>query len=154
LRRYTDTHHLSLSQVIREGLAMRLHPQQAANGHTVIPQETAALLLRLAEVLSAAAEDIRSVCGLWGQVDTETGHTVILQEAVIEETREPPRAEAIQDGKSYTVLPEQVDAVIPISPEATEASGANPTGASAEQVLPYDASKYVLGKLCPRGHDY
>ena len=37
-------------------------------------------------------------------------------------------------------------------PQASEAPTESPNG--EVDVPPYDTSKYVLGKLCPRGHDY
>jgi hypothetical protein len=108
LRRYTDVHRLSLSEVIREGLDLRLHPQQTSNGHTVIPQETATLLLRLAEGLSAAAEDIRSVCGHWAQSALGEGYTVIPEAKAVEESRLAPQDGTAQHDTSHMVIPESV----------------------------------------------
>jgi|SRR5215831_18855045 len=124
LRRYTDIHGLSLSEVVREGLDMRLHPQQTASSHTVIPQETAALLLRLTEILSAAAEDIRSVCGHWAQSALEEGYTVIPEEKTVTATRVAPKDGTAQHDTSHTVLPELVAQQPPTPLGAVEASPA------------------------------
>ena len=47
VRGYADLHHMSMSEVIREGLDMRLHgPQQMSeyNGNTVLPASTVTML--------------------------------------------------------------------------------------------------------------
>src|SRR5437016_12636105 len=58
LRRYSDLHGVTISQLIREGLDMRLHgPQQ-----TTVPIPTVRMLTRLATTLTTAVEQLQSVC--------------------------------------------------------------------------------------------
>jgi len=65
LRRYSDLHGLSISELIRQGLTMRLHGTQQANeysGNTRMPALPVAMLTRLATTLTTAAEQLRSAC--------------------------------------------------------------------------------------------
>jgi hypothetical protein len=75
VRRYSDLHGISLSELIRQGLAMRLHGPQPANeynGITILPTIPVAMLTRLATTLTTAAEQLRSACtGAMEAADTE-----------------------------------------------------------------------------------
>ena len=65
LRRFSDLHGVTISQLIREGLDMRLHgPQQ-----TTITTPTVRMLTRLATTLATAVEQLQSVCA--GDVSPE-----------------------------------------------------------------------------------
>src|SRR5262245_57066577 len=65
VRHYADLHRMSMSEVIREGLDMRLHsPQQTSeyNGNTMLPASTVTMLTRLTTTLTTATEQLRQVC--------------------------------------------------------------------------------------------
>lgn len=62
VQRYSDLHHIRISDLIREGLELRLHGPPPATGYTdlpVIPTSTAALLTRLADILATTADEVR-----------------------------------------------------------------------------------------------
>jgi len=64
VRGYADLHHMSISEVIREGLDMRLHgPQQMSeyNGNTALPASTVTMLTRLMTTLTTVTEQLRQV---------------------------------------------------------------------------------------------
>jgi hypothetical protein len=65
VRRYADLHGMTISEVIREGVDMRLHGTQqssAYDSNTAIPAPTATMLTRLATTLTTAVDQLRSVC--------------------------------------------------------------------------------------------
>jgi len=63
VRRYADLHRTSISEVIRQGLDMRLNAAQQVNGfdsNTLLPAATMTMLTRLSTVLDTAADQLRS----------------------------------------------------------------------------------------------
>ena len=65
LRRYSDLHGTSLSELLRQGVALRLHgplPAGEYNGNTLLPALPVAMLTRLTTTLTTAVEQLRSAC--------------------------------------------------------------------------------------------
>jgi hypothetical protein len=112
VRRYADLHGMSISEVIREGVDMRLHGTQQPseyNSNTSLPAPTVTMLTRLTTTLTTAVDQLRSVC-------------------------------------AGTIVSEGEERQIPSGPQAdTQQSEACPH---------FDRTKYLLGKLCKRGHEW
>src|SRR4029453_303151 len=143
VRRYADLHGMSISEVIREGLDMRLHgPQQAAeyNGNTSLPITTVTMLTRLATKLTTAAEQLRSACaGAVGAEEREEHGTTDLQSY---------NSNTLSSRQEYNGnTPHTAPAAAPQQkpPEETQPQKAYPN---------FDAARYVLGKLCPQRHEW
>jgi hypothetical protein len=97
--RYADLYHTSISALIREGLALRMHGQQPAelsSSMTVIPPATAAVFTRLADTLSTAVDELRKVCNQ-PTAEEYNGNTATLP------ALEQPAAEGRYHGN--TVIP-------------------------------------------------
>ncbi len=65
IRRYADLHRKTISDVIREGLELRLHgvqPPSHAPGNPPIPASTVATVAQIATTLTTAADQLRSLC--------------------------------------------------------------------------------------------
>src|SRR4029450_9852238 len=65
VRRFADLHGMSISEVIREGVDMRLHGTQQPseyNSNTSLPAPTVTMLTRLTTTLTTAVDQLRSVC--------------------------------------------------------------------------------------------
>jgi hypothetical protein len=143
VRRYADLHGMSISEVIREGLDMRLHgPQQAAeyNGNTSLPITTVTMLTRLATTLSTAAEQLRSA----------------YTSPVVPEGEERQSTEALQAYNSKTVsfIEEYNGNTLHTVPGTAPKLEPSEESQSSEVCPPFDATKYVLGKLCPQRHEW
>ena|SRR2546430_7271066 len=125
--RYADLYHTSVSALLREGLETRLHgaPHTPSyNGITSLASPVVVMVERLATHLRAAAEELRKAC----QEGEEQ-----RSEAEVEDERYNGITES---GAAITALPDTPKR----QPEKTMSA--------------YDVTKYVLGKLCPRRHDY
>lgn len=112
VRRYADLHGITISEVIREGVDIRLHGTQQSSeydSNTAIPAPTATMLTRLATTLTTAVDQLRSVC-------------------------------------AGTVVPAGEERQIPPAPR---------TDIQQSEACPhFDRTKYLLGKLCKRGHEW
>jgi len=65
IRRYADLHRKTISDVIREGLELRLHgvqPPSHAPGNPPIPASTVATVAQIATTLTTAADQLRNLC--------------------------------------------------------------------------------------------
>jgi hypothetical protein len=130
--RYADLHHTSLSALLREGLALRIHGQQAiepTSGMTVIPHDTVDVFTRLADTLSTAADELRKACHL------------------------PPAQE--HNGQAATP-PATAQRPAQVRPRGHTVISAVPGSASGHTAddADYDPAIHSLGKLCPRQHEY
>jgi hypothetical protein len=143
VRRYADLHGMSISEVIREGLDMRLHgPQQTAeyNSNTALPITTVTMLTRLATTLTTAAEQLRSA----------------YTSAVVPEGEEQQSTEALQAYNSITVSPieEYNGNTLHTAPDTALKQEPSEESQSSEACPAFDPTKYVLGKLCPQSHEW
>jgi hypothetical protein len=143
VRRYADLHGMSISEVIREGLDMRLHgPQQTSeyNGNTSLPITTATLLTRLATTLITAAEQLRSACA----------------SAVVPEGKESQSTAELQPYNSSTVsfVEEYNGNTLHTVPDTAPKQEPSEENQSSEACPDFDRTKNVLGKLCRRGHEW
>ena len=132
VRRYAALHGMSISEVIREGLDIRLHgPQQSSeySGNTIISAPTVTMLMRLATTLTTAAEQLRSAC---------TG--VLVPEGEERQSTSEPQS---SNGNTLSTAP--YTAPQPEPQADTQQSEACPH---------FDRAKYLLGKLCKRGHEW
>jgi hypothetical protein len=144
VRRYADLHCMSMSEVIREGLDMRLHGRQQMseyNGNTVLPAATVAMLARLTTTLTTATEQLRQVCA---------------GARVAEGEEEAQSAAKLQSYNSNTVSPiEEYNGntlyTVPDTAPKQEPSGESQP---SEACPPFDTAKYVLGRLCPQRHEW
>jgi hypothetical protein len=143
VRRYADLHGMSISEVIREGLDMRLHgPQQSSeyNGNTTISAPTVTMLTRLATTLTMAVDQLRSVCA--GAVVPEGEERQIPSEP---QWYNRNTTLLVEEYNGNTVNPASHIAPQPEPPADTQQS----------EVCPhFDRAKYLLGKLCKRGHEW
>ena len=143
VRRYADLHGLSISEVIREGLDMRLHgPQQTAeyNGNTALPMTTVTMLTRLATALTTAVDQLRSMCA----------------GAVVPDEEEPQRTVELQSYNSNTVslIEEYNGNTLHTIPDTALKQEPPEVSQSSEVCPPFDPAKFVLGKLCPQRHGW
>jgi hypothetical protein len=143
VRRYADLHGISISEIIREGLHMRLHgPQQLPeyNGNTALPIATVTMLTRLATTLTTAAEQLRSACA----------------SAVVPEGKEPQSAAELQPYNSHTVsfVEEYNGNTLHTVPDTAPTQEPSEESQSSEACPYFDATRYVLGKLCPQSHEW
>jgi hypothetical protein len=153
VRRYADLHGMSISEVIREGVDLRLHGTQQLNeysGNTAIPAPTVTMLTRLATTLTTAVDQLRSVCA--GSVVPEGEERQIPSKpqwynsnttSLVEEYNSNTREAESYNGN--TLDPAPYTAPRPEPQAATQQS----------EVCPhFDRTKYLLGKLCKRGHEW
>jgi hypothetical protein len=143
VRRYADLHGMSISEVIREGVDLRLHGTQQLNeysGNTSIPAPTVTMLTRLATTLTTAVDQLRSVCA--GAVVPEG------------EERQIP-SEPHRYNSNTTSLVEEYNGNT-LSPASCTAPQPEPQAAAqqSEACPHFDRTKYLLGKLCKRGHEW
>jgi hypothetical protein len=143
IRRYADLHGMSVSEVIREGLDMRLHgPQQTAeyNGNTTLPIATVTMLTRLATTLTGAVEQLRSAC---------TGAVVLDEE-------EPQSAVELQpyNGNTVSHTDEYNGNTLHKAPGTAPKQEPPEVSQPSEACPDFDPTRYVLGKLCPEGHEW
>src|SRR5712691_6512261 len=127
LRRYTDLHNVSISDVIREGLDMRLHGAQPAPGSATLPAHILAMCTRLAATLTTAADALRSV-----------GEGVAAPEA----SPQTPESQQYNGNTEYNgnTLP---------TATAPEPQGELSEHAQQSEVWPpFDPAKHMLGKVC------
>jgi hypothetical protein len=143
VRRYADLHRMSISEVIREGLNMRLHgPQQMSeyNSNTALPAVTVTMLTRLTTTLTTATEQLRQVCA----------------GGIVSEGEESQSAAKLQPYNSNTVAPieEYNGNTIYTALDTTPKQAPSEERQSSEGCPPFDATRYVLGKLCPQSHEW
>ena len=143
VKRYADLHRMSISEVIREGLHMRLHgPQQTSeyNGNTTLPASTVTMLTRLTTTLTTATEQLRQVCA----------------GARVPEGEESQSAAKLQPYNSDTISPieEYNGNTLYTVPDTAPKLEPSEESQSLEACPPFDATKYVLGKLCPQRHEW
>ena len=143
VRRYADLHGMSISEVIREGLDMRLHgPQQMSeyNGNTVLPASTVTMLTRLATTLTTVAEQLRSACA----------------SAVVPEGKESQSTAELQPYNSSTVsfVEEYNGNTLHTVPDTAPKQEPSEENQSSEACPDFDRTKNVLGKLCKQGHEW
>jgi len=154
--RYADLYHTSISALIREGLALRMHGQQSADpsaGMTVIPHATVAVFTRLADTLSTAVDELRKVCHLPAE-EEYNGHTAMPP------ALEEPVADVYPRGT--TVIPavpgtlRVAETMVGEVDEEPDAGVSVPAVASVRTAddKDYDPTTHLLGKLCPRQHEY
>lgn len=143
VKRYADLHRMSISEVIREGLDMRLHGSQQSseyNGNTSLPITTVTMLTRLATTLITAAEQLRSACA----------------SAVVPEGKEPQSSAELQPYNSNTVSFVEGyngNTLHPV-PDTAPKQAPSEESQSSEACPDFDRTKNVLGKLCGRGHEW
>jgi len=143
VRCYADLHRMSISEVIREGLDMRLHgPQQMSeyNGNTVLPASTVTMLTRLMTTLTTATEQLRQV----------------FAGSVVPEGEESQSAAKLQPYNSNTVSPieEYNGNTLHTVPDTAPQREPQAAPQQSEACPPFDATRYVLGKLCPQSHEW
>jgi hypothetical protein len=138
--RYSDLYHVSVSALLREGLILRIQGQQAAepfSGITVIPPATMTVFTRLADTLSTAATELRKMC----HPPIEEGYNGYT--SPVPATQEPTTE---RHSSGNTVIPRLSDAhqaAIAILDADAHSDDSN-----------FDPAKHLLGKLCPRKHNY
>ena len=140
VRRYADLHGMSISEVIREGVDLRLHGTQQPNeysGITAILAPTVTMLTRLATTLTTAVDQLRSVCA----------------GAVVPEGEEQQNAAELQSYNSNTVLPieEHNGNTLPTASDTTPKQEPSEESQPSAACPHFDRAKYLLGKLCKRG---
>jgi hypothetical protein len=143
VRRYADLHGMSISEVIREGVDIRLHGTQQSseyNSNTSIPAPTVTMLTRLATTLTSAVDQLRSVCA----------GTIVPEGEEQQITSEPQQyhsntALVVEEYNDNTLNPASYTAPQPEPQSTTQQSEACPH---------FDRTKYLLGKLCKRGHEW
>ena len=143
VRRYADLHGMSISEVIREGVDMRLHATQQPSeysGNTSIPAPTVTMLTRLVTTLTTAVDQLRSVCA--GAVVPEGGEQQNPSESQRYNSNTTLPAEEY-DGNTLNAASYPAPQPGPLT--ATQQSAACPH---------FDRAKYLLGKLCKRGHEW
>jgi len=143
VRRYADLHGVTISDLIREGLDMRLHgPQQVAeyNGNTALPMTTVTMLTRLAATLTAAAEQLRSACN----------GTVVTEREEPQSTAEPQA----YNGNTVPLKEEYNGNTLHLASDTAPNQAPSEERQSSEACPPFDPAKSVLGKLCQRGHEW
>jgi len=166
--RYADLYHTSVSALIREGLELRLHGQQSAepsSGMTVIPPATAALLPHLADTLSAVAAELRKACHLPSEGLVYNGHTdtTLAPEDPVADV--PPRGDTVipdVPGRLHVAealgveVDEEPDAGVSVPTLTSDSPPSQPGSMSARtaDAKDYDPTTHLLGKLCPRQHEY
>lgn len=158
VRLYTDQNSkVSISQLVREGLEMRLGMTQPASNNqdiTVIPQRATGLLERLAVTLSHAAEELRSACQDVTETQEYNGNALGEARDDIVADRDESALDALVADASpaevATLLADTTNPVLDAIEEGLVAPVAAPVGAMPS----YDTTKYVLGKLCPGKHEY
>ncbi len=166
--RYADLYHTSVSALIREGLELRLHGQQSADhpsGMTVIPSATAALLPHLADTLSAVAAELRKACHLPSEGLVYNGHTdttLAPEEPVADvhprgNTVIPAVAGTLRVAETLAVeVDEEPDAGVSVPALTSDSPPSQPGIIPGHTVddKDYDQTTHLLGKLCPRQHEY
>jgi hypothetical protein len=143
VRGFADLHRMSMSEVIREGLDMRLHgPQQTSeyNSNTASPASTITMLTRLMTMLTTVTEQLRQVCA----------------GARVPEGEEAQSAAKLQQYNSNTAPPieEYNGTTLYTVPDTAPKLEPSEESQSSEVCPPFDATKYVLGKLCPQRHEW
>jgi hypothetical protein len=143
VRGYADLHRMSISEVIREGLDMRLYgPQQMSeyNGNTTLPASMVTILTRLTTTLTTATEQLRQVCA----------------GAIVPEGEESQSAAKLQPYNSNTTsfIEEYNGNTLYTVPDTVPKLEPSEESQSSEACPPFDATKYVLGKLCPQRHEW
>jgi hypothetical protein len=143
VRRYADLHGMSISEVIREGVDLRLHGTQQPNeynSNTSIPAPTVTMLTRLATTLTTAVDQLRSV----GECP------------VVLEGEERQNAAELQSYNSNTVSPKEEynGNTLPTAPDTTPKQEPSEESQPSEACPHFDRAKYLLGKLCKRGHEW
>ena len=143
VRRYADLHGMSVSEVIREGVDLRLHGTQQPNEYNSnisIPAPTVTMLTRLATTLTTAVDQLRSVCA----------------GAIVPEGEEQQNAAELQSYNSNTVSPIEeyngntLHSASDTPPKQEPSEESQPSEACPH----FDRAKYLLGKLCKRGHEW
>jgi hypothetical protein len=143
VRRYADLHGISISEIIREGLDMRLHGSQQMseyNGNTALPATTVTMLTRLTTTLTTATEQLRQVCA--GGIVPEGEESQSTAELQPYNSNTASLTEEYNGNTLYTV------------PETAPKQEPSEESQSSEACPPFDATKYVLGKLCPQRHEW
>jgi hypothetical protein len=140
VRRYADLHGMSISEVIREGVDMRLHGTQQPieyNSNTLMPAPTVTMLTRLATTLTTAVDQLRRVCA--GAV------VPALQSAVEVESYNSNTISPIEEYNGNTIY---------TAPDTTPKQAPSEERQSSERCPPFNSTRYVLGKLCPQSHEW
>jgi hypothetical protein len=143
VRRYADLHGMSISEVIREGVDMRLHGTLHPNeydSNTSLPAPMVTMLTRLATTLTTAVDQLHSVCA--GAVVSEGGECQIPS-APQRYNRNPSALKEEYNGNTISAAPSTApQRQLQAAPQHSEACP------------PFDPAKFVLGKLCPQGHEW
>jgi len=141
LRRYADLHNISISDVIRQGLDLRLHDPQATredNGNTVIPSATLEGLYQLSTALEEKLRIMRA--GAHAPESFSYNRNTTSQEVV------PPTL-----GESMTVIPLQSAAPSPPAETTAQTPEATPSTAPSSQARAYgEVPSGVLAVLAQR----
>ena len=143
VRRYADLHGMSISEVIREGVDLRLHGTQQPseyNSNISIPAPTVTMLTRLATTLTTAAEQLRTAC---------TG--VLVPEGEERQSTSEPQS---SNGNTVLLTEEYngntLHSALYIAPQPEPQADTQ----LSEACPHFDRAKYLLGKLCKRGHEW
>jgi hypothetical protein len=145
---------------------------------TAMSPATVAMLRQLASTLNTAAEEVRSVCQQHLEGEMYNGNTIAIGEMYngntpLEEAYNGNTPETLALEPTTESAAEEMETATPAqTPDAREPRQAtkrgkrsvSPTHADVSPPAPalvpdtdipaFDTSKYSLGKLCPRGHDY
>ena len=128
LRRFADLHHTSISDVLREGLQLRMHgtaDPEAYNGITPTHEKSYNRYTVSPQTSAAVAAQLR--------------HLATLLEGQEEPDTAPDERHATPVVTMSTKAPEAVQK----APESSSAPAPD-----------YDTTRFVLGDLCSKGHDY
>jgi hypothetical protein len=164
VKRYASEHRCTISELIRDGLEMRLEtdlpwhaPGDRRDAAPEVVPEVLHALEALTPMLRTLVQDTvrESLSEVLPEVLPSDG--AVLHEAL-------PYGDQVLHGHTSTLqVPSEpknggMTEVIPqeeVLPGHTSA-GRGRAGKSGgmTEVLPFDTARYVLGKLCPRNHDY
>ena len=134
LERYAQRHRQSVSELVRDGIEMRLAVQADPRWQTAQGQEEYYDNTVLQELATPAHL-------LDDRIPFDDDHGPVSAPATV--------AVADMPYDNNTVIQEMQSTQRP-----TLAHEQRPGSALPGTVPPYDTSKYRLGRLCPRGHDY
>lgn len=157
---YAEINDTSISALIREGLEWRLqaglaHKDGAHNRNTPLPQQTittvqeqAVLLQRLAQTLARSADTLLTI----SPGDTSSS----LEEARLDKACVDYSNTGIEFSayNSNTEVEQRADTGAYPGNASVEHEEKSSNTVLQEDVPPFDLTKYVLGKLCPRGHEH
>jgi hypothetical protein len=145
LEQYATQHRQSISELVRDGLEWRLSEgdprglgdASAKDDEAYYMSNTADALADMRQALARQEAQIQTIVQALERQTTPAGNGLYSSHTTMPATEV---AVSYQEA-AYTQRPALADEQIPDSPMPAA-------------VPPHDPSKYRLGKLCPKGHDY